>query len=209
MTTAVRAASPIACAVATARCSGLEITTVGCFAANACASRAASAIPTRSSGGSLRPRDHFGVVGDGFDDVVELLVLVQECGDHRADGDDAQSVGPRGLDGLVDENRCEAASLEGVVNLGVNEHPSIAAICERRDSDGLPADGDREFLAALGHYRWRASLTGGLIGGHVNPLTGDTDRVTTAADPVRQRLSIRSPRQTTPLACSASMVSAS
>jgi hypothetical protein len=35
---------------ATARCSGLEITTVGCFAANACASLAASAIPTRSSG---------------------------------------------------------------------------------------------------------------------------------------------------------------
>jgi hypothetical protein len=64
---------------------------------------------------------------------------MEECGDHWADGDDAQSVGLRGLDGLVDENRCETASLERVVYLGVNENPPITAICERCDSDGLPS----------------------------------------------------------------------
>jgi hypothetical protein len=56
--------------------------------------------------------------------------------------------------------------LECVAYLGVNEYPPIAAICERRDPGGLPVDGDREFLTALGHCHWRAGLVGGLIGGH-------------------------------------------
>ena len=62
------------------------------------------------------------------DDVVELMVLVDVGGHHRADGDDPQPGVAGRLQRFGDENRCQAAAFEVVVDLGVGEDSLIVAV---------------------------------------------------------------------------------
>src|SRR3954447_19649152 len=96
------------------------------------------------------------------DDVVELLVLLDECGHQWAHRDDAQPGVAGGLQRLIDENRCQTAALELVGHLGVREDALPVAIGVLGEADLLSVNGNAEAVGFLGHGRRCA----GLVGGH-------------------------------------------
>ena len=119
-------------------------------------SRSCVAIATDDGGPAhLRIRQPaFDVAVDRVDNVGELRVLLDIVRDHRADRDDAQPGLARRLQRLIDENRCQTASFEVVVNFGVGEDALAVAIGELREPDLLVLDGNGEAVGFGGRPSW-------------------------------------------------------